>query len=58
VRLDLFDATGRPVRHLLQEALPGGEHSVDIVADDLPQGVYFCRLMVEGEVTWCKLSKA
>jgi parallel beta-helix repeat protein len=58
VRLDLFDTTGRPVRHLLQEALPGGEHSVDIVADDLPQGVYFCRLMVEGEVRWCKLSKA
>ncbi len=57
VRLDLFDATGRPVRHLLQETLPAGKHSVDVAADGLPQGVYFCRLMVAGEVTWCKVVK-
>jgi len=55
VRLDLFDATGTQVRSLLQETLSSGEHTVGIAADKLPGGVYFCRLMTEGAVTYCRV---
>lgn len=44
VELVLFDARGRRVRKLLDEARPAGEHRVVLDAADLSSGVYWYRL--------------
>ena len=48
VRLDLFDASGRRRRVLVNESMPAGAHQMvwdgrDDLSDDLPTGVYFAR---------------
>ncbi|UCH85239.1 MAG: T9SS type A sorting domain-containing protein [Candidatus Latescibacterota bacterium] len=47
VRLTVYDVSGRVVATLADEVRKSGEHTVDWLADDLPSGVYFCRLEVE-----------
>jgi len=44
VRLAVFDARGRLVRHLHDGLLTGGEHRFTLHADGLGSGVYLCRL--------------
>ena len=44
VRIDIYDMLGRRVNTLLDENLRPGDHSVVWNADQLPSGVYFCRL--------------
>jgi len=46
VRIDIFDMLGRRFSTLLDESLSPGDHSVIWNADQLPSGVYFCRLAV------------
>ncbi len=40
ISLEIFDATGKPVKHL--ENLPAGEHLMDLA--DQPNGLYFIRI--------------
>jgi hypothetical protein len=44
VRLTLCDALGRPLRTLLAENRPAGEHRLAFNANGLPSGIYFCRM--------------
>ncbi len=53
VRLDVFDVRGQLVRHLVDESMPAGAHSIvwDGRASDgnvARSGVYFCRLEANG----------
>jgi len=49
VRIHLYDATGREVRLLQDRFLDGGSwHTTSLQVDDLPGGVYFYRMTVEG----------
>lgn len=47
VRIDIFDMLGRRVSNLLDDNLAAGDHSVVWDADQLPSGVYFCRLAAD-----------
>lgn len=49
-RLEVYDATGRKVDVLLDEALAAGEHSVRFNAGELASGVYVYRLSAGGQV--------
>ncbi len=60
VRLSIHDVQGRRLRVLLDRALPAGDHSFtwdgrDESGRELPSGVYFSRLMAEGEIQSGKL---
>lgn len=53
VRLDVFDASGRLVRHLLDASLPAGQREVawdgrDAAGRNVPSGVYRYRLVAPG----------
>jgi hypothetical protein len=50
VRIDVFDLLGREVVHLYEGNLPSGINRLIWRADDLPSGVYFCRLESEGKM--------
>ncbi|KXK53824.1 MAG: T9SS type A sorting domain-containing protein [Chlorobi bacterium] len=50
VRAALYDLTGRQVRTLVAEEQMGeGMHTVAVVADGLPAGTYYCRLVCNGQ---------
>jgi len=44
VLLAVYDGEGRTVRQLLNRDMPAGEHTLTAELDDLPAGVYYCRL--------------
>jgi hypothetical protein len=48
VTVKIFDILGREVDRLVDGELPAGEHRLRFQADDLPSGVYLCRLQAEG----------
>ena len=48
VRLSVFDASGRLVRVLVDTKLAAGPHKVTLNAGNLPSGLYFYRLKVNG----------
>lgn len=49
VRIHLFDAAGRQIRVLQDGFLDGGSwHTTSVRVDDLPGGVYFYRMRVDG----------
>jgi hypothetical protein len=46
VLLKLFTALGQEIRTIADGTMPQGEHSLPLSTNDLPQGVYLCRLQV------------
>jgi cytochrome c peroxidase len=54
VDLVLFDVAGRRVRTLVSAQQPSGDHSVQLVAEDLPSGLYFVKLATGGRVATTK----
>ncbi|MCA9758222.1 MAG: T9SS type A sorting domain-containing protein [Candidatus Eisenbacteria bacterium] len=44
VTLEIFDVNGRRIRELLNEQRSAGSHTVPILVDDLPSGVFVLRL--------------
>ncbi|MFZ0391156.1 MAG: T9SS type A sorting domain-containing protein, partial [Calditrichia bacterium] len=44
VRLTIFNSLGQAVAEPVNEMQSAGKHSVSFRADDLPSGVYYCRL--------------
>lgn len=48
VELSIYDLYGRPVRTLINERQVPGEHTVVFNGNDLPKGVYLCRLQLNG----------
>jgi len=49
VDLSVFDASGRLVHTLWRGEKPAGQHAVTFDANDLPAGVYYCRLTTPSE---------
>ncbi len=47
VRIDIYDMLGRRIINLLDGDMAAGDHSVVWNADQLPSGVYFCRLAAD-----------
>jgi hypothetical protein len=50
VTLSLFDVSGRVVRQLVDGVQPAGTHEITLDGTDLPAGVYWYRLAVDGRV--------
>jgi uncharacterized protein (TIGR03790 family) len=48
VRLEVFDMLGRPVTTLVDKPLPTGEYSAVVATEELPAGIYICRLTGAG----------
>ena len=44
VKLAVYDVLGREIATLVNRAMSPGSHYVTFLADDLPSGVYFCKL--------------
>lgn len=57
VRLELFDATGRRVRTLVDGPLTSGNHTFDVVGEGLAAGAYVLRLQSGERVKSVKLVK-
>jgi hypothetical protein len=55
VRLDVYDISGRQVAILVNKVMPAGEHNVHFEVSGLAAGVYFYRLMANGEVVTRKM---
>jgi DNA-binding beta-propeller fold protein YncE len=55
VRIDLFDVSGRLVRHVLDEVQSSGPHALVIRSHGLANGVYLARVRVGDRVTGKKL---
>ena len=55
VTLDVYDLLGRKVSRLIAEHLPGGTHTAQWQADDLPDGLYVGRLQAGAQVRTVKL---
>jgi hypothetical protein len=50
VNISLYDATGRLVDNLMNEARPVGEHTVNVDAQNLAAGVYFVKVETQDGV--------
>jgi len=55
VRLDVYDISGRRVAVLVKKIIPAGEHNVFFDGNGLAGGVYFYRLIANGEVITRKM---
>ncbi|HVZ40301.1 MAG TPA: T9SS type A sorting domain-containing protein [Candidatus Kapabacteria bacterium] len=51
VDVTVFDGSGRPVKTLLRARVAAGEHAIGWDAGDLPSGIYYCRITLNGVVT-------
>ena len=51
VRLDIVDINGATVTGLTDEVRNAGHHSATVDVSGLPQGTYFCRLLIDGRIT-------
>jgi len=48
VSISVYDMTGKEVAVLLNESKPAGRYSVEFNAANMPSGVYFYKLTVNG----------
>jgi len=55
VRLEIFDLLGNKIRTLNQAYQLAGSYQADFDAQQLPSGVYFCRLQVDNAIQTKKL---
>ncbi|MBE9483884.1 MAG: T9SS type A sorting domain-containing protein, partial [Bacteroidetes bacterium] len=44
MKLVVYDIYGKAVQELVNEVMPAGTHTITYLAEDLPAGVYFCRM--------------
>ena len=44
VNIELFDVIGQKINLLVSEQMNAGVHSYDFIADNLPSGIYICRI--------------
>jgi len=56
LKLGLYDLLGRKVRDLFEGTLTTGRHRHILVAEDLPTGIYFVRLVFEHSVRTAKIA--
>lgn len=44
VTIDVLNVLGQPVDTIIESRFPRGRHTVQWVAEDIPSGIYFCRM--------------
>jgi hypothetical protein len=44
VQLKVYNTSGQEVKSWTGETMPAGTHTIRLNADDLPSGIYFCRI--------------
>ena len=44
ISLQIFDILGNEIEALLNEVVPAGSYQIEFTADDLPSGIYICRM--------------
>ncbi len=54
--LDIYDSFGRLISRLFADWLSAGHHQLDWCADNLPSGMYLCRLQSSGRIDTRKLT--
>lgn len=57
VRIDLFDATGRPLSAVMEQTVPAGAQSVMIHGEGLVAGMYFLRVRINDRVGVARIVK-
>ncbi len=56
VSLAIYDNTGRQVMTLIDQSMQdAGYHQYDLSGDTLPSGIYYCRLIADGQVHSLKI---
>ncbi|MCI0496572.1 PQQ-binding-like beta-propeller repeat protein, partial [candidate division KSB1 bacterium] len=55
VRLELFNIQGQRVQEIVNQSYPAGFHEIDIKAENLTTGVYFCRIEMGTVVRYQKI---
>ena len=55
VTLEVYNSIGQKIRTLVQREMESGYHQVHFDADNLPSGVYFCRLNAGRNVKTIKM---
>ena len=50
VRILLYNTTGQMVATLLDKSMEEGQHKVSLEAGDVVKGVYYCTMIVNGQV--------
>lgn len=55
VTLKVYDFLGREIETLISDSLKAGDHSINLNATNLPEGIYFCRLETGAIVVTQKL---
>lgn len=50
IQIELYDSKGVTVKTLLQKDLPSGQHQISVSANELPNGVYFGKIISQGKV--------
>ena len=50
LNIDLFNAQGQLVKSVLQENISSGNHNIKIESKDLPHGIYFGKMIIDGKV--------
>ncbi|MBN2093227.1 PQQ-binding-like beta-propeller repeat protein [candidate division KSB1 bacterium] len=55
VRLELFNIQGQRVQEIINQSYPAGLHEIDIKAENLTTGVYFCRIEMGTVVRYQKI---
>ncbi|MCX7878677.1 MAG: T9SS type A sorting domain-containing protein, partial [Ignavibacteria bacterium] len=56
IKIIVFDLLGREVESLVNEKLTPGTYEVNWNAEEVPSGVYFCRMMTENYSQTIKLA--
>jgi len=56
VHLDVYDSRGARVLTLVQQRQAPGSYAVEFQANDLPSGLYFCKLETDGFAVVSKMA--
>jgi hypothetical protein len=55
ISITIYNSQGQKVRQLLTANFEPGEHQVDFIPENLPEGIYYCRLAGNKRSESCKL---
>ncbi|MCK5077109.1 MAG: T9SS type A sorting domain-containing protein, partial [Calditrichia bacterium] len=44
VKIEVYNLFGQKIETLLNKPMPAGSHEVEFTANNLPSGLYFCRM--------------
>ncbi|MEO0095000.1 MAG: C25 family cysteine peptidase [candidate division WOR-3 bacterium] len=48
IKISLYDVTGRLIKNVIDKVIPAGKHTIKLINNELPSGIYFVRLESSG----------